>query len=325
MQPDTPPSDQQSVDAFRELGALTETRRVTVVVEDHTGNKQRKARIVADAQVNDIIPALITALELPVTDPTGRPITYHIAVNGRQITGNQTLAESNVVDGAALTIVPEMTAGGLWPARTIGTGWPPASEDAGCPLRGGGRKLLVEEIIAAVEARMLVKVENEPTPEKDEAEVKLGILVRPIFGAPLDEVAFRSDVFMMMPFAPTFQTIYEDHIKAVVAEAGLRISRADDFFSHHSIITEIWTAIFMCRFAIADCTGRNPNVMYELGIAHTLGKPVIMLSQSVDDLPFDIQSRRVIIYKDSAAGIKALQVDMRRVIGMLMADANTGT
>jgi hypothetical protein len=79
----------------------------------------------------------------------------------------------------------------------------------------------------------------------------------------------------------------------------------------------------MCRFAIADCTGRNPNVMYELGIAHTLGKPVFMLSQSTDDLPFDIQSRRVIIYKDNAAGLKTLQSELRRVIGLLISDTGT--
>jgi proteasome lid subunit RPN8/RPN11 len=90
----------------------TPANRVTVMVEDHTGNKQRRARIAADAPVQDLLPALITALELPMTDPAGRPVTYHVAVNGQQLLDEHTLTGAGVLDGAALTIVPEMTAGG---------------------------------------------------------------------------------------------------------------------------------------------------------------------------------------------------------------------
>jgi len=128
---------------------------------------------------------------------------------------------------------------------------------------------------------------------------------------------------MMMPFAEAFQSIYEDYIKPLATDANLRIQRADDFFTQHNIMNEIWTALCLCKFAIADCTGRNPNVLYELGIAHTLGKRVILLSQSTEDIPFDVQGRRVIIYQDRSSGLKLLQNQLSRAIELTLAELET--
>lgn len=86
-------------------------KRVRVFIEDHTGNKQREARIANNASVRDLVPALITAMGLPATDPAGRPVTYHLAFADRQLQGDETLSAAGVVDGATVTLVPEMTAG----------------------------------------------------------------------------------------------------------------------------------------------------------------------------------------------------------------------
>ncbi len=86
-------------------------QRVRVFIEDHTGNKQREARIASNASVRELVPALITAMRLPATDPAGRPVTYHLAFGERQLQGDETLSAAGVVDGATVTLVPEMTAG----------------------------------------------------------------------------------------------------------------------------------------------------------------------------------------------------------------------
>lgn len=90
----------------------SQDRRVRLFIEDHTGNKRREARIAADASMRDLIPAMITALGLPATDPGGRPVTYHLAFADRQLQGDETLSSAGVTDGANVTLVPEMTAGG---------------------------------------------------------------------------------------------------------------------------------------------------------------------------------------------------------------------
>lgn len=89
----------------------TQEPRVRVFIEDHTGNKRREARIAANAPVRELVPALITALGMPATDPAGRPITYHLAFGDRQLQGDETLASAGVVDGVNIVLVPEMTAG----------------------------------------------------------------------------------------------------------------------------------------------------------------------------------------------------------------------
>ena len=89
----------------------SEDARVRIFIEDHTGNKQREARIAAKASVKDLVPALISAMKLPATDPSGRPVTYHVAFNDRQLQEGETLTEAGVADGSVITVVPEMTAG----------------------------------------------------------------------------------------------------------------------------------------------------------------------------------------------------------------------
>lgn len=113
------------------------------------------------------------------------------------------------------------------------------------------------------------------------------ISIKPIFGAPSIDDTFPQ-IFVLMPFSERFKPIYEDHISNIVKEMNLSIGRADDFFAARSIISDIWNAIFHSMIIIADCTGRNPNVFYEIGIAHTVGKPTILISQSTDDLPSKI-------------------------------------
>jgi hypothetical protein len=115
------------------------------------------------------------------------------------------------------------------------------------------------------------------------------------------------EVFVVMPFRQDLRAVYDDHIRVAVERAGLTCARADDLFGTESIIREIWSLISQAAVVIADCTGRNPNVFYEIGIAHTVGIPVILVTQSIEDVPFDLRHERVIVYAYTPPGVKALE------------------
>jgi hypothetical protein len=139
-----------------------------------------------------------------------------------------------------------------------------------------------------------------------------------LFGQPSDDAQFKCDVFMVMPFAEDLQPIYDDHIKPVTNAKNLRIKRGDDFFADQSIMADIWSAIYACKLVIADCTGKNPNVFYELGIAHTLGQSVILLTQQMDDIPFDLRHLRVIQYEYTPPGMKIFEEKLADAIDKLL-------
>jgi len=141
------------------------------------------------------------------------------------------------------------------------------------------------------------------------------IVANPLFGRP-KVPPMPSDLFVIMPFAEELRAVYEDHIRAVAGRLGITSTRGDDFFAASSIISDVWNAITRAKVLVADCTGRNPNVFYELGIAHTLGKPVIVIAQDKDDIPFDIQHIRIILYNFTPRGMldfeHALEATIKR-------------
>ena len=102
--------------------------------------------------------------------------------------------------------------------------------------------------------------------------------------------------FVLMPFSQTFDYTYREIIKPTVTMNGIEVIRADEMFSPGSIMEQIRASIQQSRFCIADLTGRNSNVLYELGIAQTMNKPTILLTQDIKDVPFDLASYRFIVY-----------------------------
>lgn len=129
------------------------------------------------------------------------------------------------------------------------------------------------------------------------------VVCSPIFGRP-SESAMKSDIFVVMPFSDELKPVYTDHIRKVAEKLGRTVSRADDFFTANSIISDVWDAINTASVLVADCTGRSPNVFYEIGIAHTLGKSVVLIAQSEDDIPFDIKYKRTILYEFTPRGMQ---------------------
>ena len=115
-------------------------------------------------------------------------------------------------------------------------------------------------------------------------------------------------VFVVMPFGlEDLQVVYEDYVKPTIeGQCYLRCIRGDDMFGSEVIMDDIIAAISNAEIVVADLTGQNANVFYEVGIAH-VGKPVLLLAQSVDDVPFDLRHRRVLIYDYSPHGCKRLE------------------
>lgn len=103
--------------------------------------------------------------------------------------------------------------------------------------------------------------------------------------------------FVMMPFAAPLGDYYSKIYKPAIEKAGLRAVRADaDIFGTGKIIDQIWAGINAAKVLVAELTTRNPNVFYELGLAHALEKPVVLVSSNEADIPFDLKHIRVIYY-----------------------------
>jgi hypothetical protein len=103
--------------------------------------------------------------------------------------------------------------------------------------------------------------------------------------------------FVVMSFAGMIGSYYQHIYEPAIRKAGLRPIRADaDIFGTGKIIDQIWSGINAAKVLVAELTSRNPNVFYELGLAHALHKPVVLISANGEDVPFDLKHIRVIYY-----------------------------
>ena len=115
-----------------------------------------------------------------------------------------------------------------------------------------------------------------------------------------------SSCFILMPFKEPFETYYNTIIKPAVLTANLDALRGDSLFTPTPIMGDVWQMIQDAHVLVAELTGKNPNVFYELGLGHAIGKPIVLISETMDDVPFDLQQLRVILYdkNDPAWGNK---------------------
>lgn len=113
-------------------------------------------------------------------------------------------------------------------------------------------------------------------------------------------------VSAMMPFHPSFDPVYKTLQDAAEA-AGLRCRRADDIWESPAVIQDVVSLIDRSAIVVCDCSGRNPNVFYEVGIAHTLGREVILITQAESDIPFDLRHLRYVRYLNNGEGRAELQ------------------
>ena len=128
----------------------------------------------------------------------------------------------------------------------------------------------------------------------------------------------ESDIFVAMPFREELDRIYRDHIVRVCQQLSCSVSRADDFFGVQTVVADVLAAIRTAKIIIADCTGRNANVFYEIGLAHVLGKPVVLLSQREEDVPFDLRHIRFIKYNYNPPGMESFEKALKATLSGIM-------
>lgn len=108
-----------------------------------------------------------------------------------------------------------------------------------------------------------------------------------------------------MPFDKKFDDIYQLGIKQACEDSGAYCERVDEQIFQERILDRIFNQISKADIIVADMTNRNPNVFYEVGYAHALGKPTILLTSNSEDIPFDLKHFPHIIYNNKITTVKA--------------------
>ncbi len=127
-------------------------------------------------------------------------------------------------------------------------------------------------------------------------------------------------ISVMMPFNASYRGTFEA-IKKVAEHMNLECLRADDIWGNSTFIQDIFDLIYCAKIIIVDFSEPNPNVMYETGIAHTLGKTVIPITQSLSDIPSDLGHHRVLKYLPNDEGYRNLKNELyKRIKTILQGD-----
>jgi len=129
-----------------------------------------------------------------------------------------------------------------------------------------------------------------------------------------DDLKIERDlIFVLTPFHPTYKKQFEV-VASVCSDLGLRAMRGDEEFVQGDVFPHILRLITRARIVVAIIDGRNPNVFYELGIAHALGKPTILVAPTPEDVPFDIRTKRLVLFKSLDELRENLKDELARVV-----------
>lgn len=198
-----------------------------------------------------------------------------------------------------------------------GFGWKPLATTGQLENLQADRDYVLQIKLRGQELRVLV----------DDVPVMQHLLAHPLEGRQVgliaaggQEVAFsefavKSDLpraFVVMQFAEPYNTFNREVIQHQAEAAGFEVIRIDEKPGPGIIFQDIQREIEQAEIVIAEITPENPNVFYELGYAHALGKPTILLAQRESELPFDIRSYRVVFYNNTIGGKGEVERDLRR-------------
>lgn len=134
-----------------------------------------------------------------------------------------------------------------------------------------------------------------------------------------------SSCFVLIPFRDPFETVYLEAIEPAIIAAGLEPTRGDSVFHSSDIIADVWSKIQEATALVAVLTGKNTNVFYELGLAHAIRRPVVLVSSTLDDVPFDLRHLRIALYdKEHPAWGARLTKEITLTLKAVLQDAAAG-
>ena len=126
--------------------------------------------------------------------------------------------------------------------------------------------------------------------------------------------------FVVMQFSQTYDELYNEVVKGVCKDFGIESVRADDHAGPGLIVGDIVQGIRDAFVVIAEISPSNPNVYYEVGYAHALDKPTILIAEKGTKLPFDVAPFRVLFYENSIAGKGQIEIGLRKHLTEIVRD-----
>ncbi len=128
----------------------------------------------------------------------------------------------------------------------------------------------------------------------------------------------KSKAFVIMEYQEKFNYLYRDVIAPVAEKLGFTVYRADEVYQPGIVLNDIIQGIMESKVVVAEITPPNPNVFYELGYAHAMKKPTILLAEKGEKLPFDISGYRCIFYDNSIHGKIEVEKNLRRHLNAIL-------
>mgnify|MGYP001467991597 CR=1 FL=1 len=165
----------------------------------------------------------------------------------------------------------------------------------------------------------------DKTGKAEGIDMRQFIFINPIFR----ERDFKVDydkVFIAMPFTDKkYNLIYDSYIKSILKKMHYEPIRIDEKTNPGDVMEFVWKEINESAFVVADVSTANPNVLYEIGIAHTLGKEVIILTDCPDKVPFDIKKNRYLNYSiDNEDSIQKMKEKLENAIRIISLKIDNG-
>ncbi|MBF6165511.1 hypothetical protein IU486_12085 [Streptomyces gardneri] len=103
--------------------------------------------------------------------------------------------------------------------------------------------------------------------------------------------------FVISPFGDPYDSYFGEIFGPALEKAGMVAKRGDSIFRAGNVIRQIWDLIEESSVILADVSEQNANVYYELGLAHALGKPCVLITRDTSSIPFDLRNQRHLEYR----------------------------